>query len=328
MLWTDGDFVTSQDLITLDSEVQDVASAETITLDDPVTGNSVIHRAIEEAGDRLMKYMQIFGGYLNSGSVSANHYAAVMNLGQPSVNRSKILRGQIVVTDLSPYTWNVVKRWVAYWSLHVFFRDVANRTLKDRYRDKEERYSKESNTIHWDALRAAGIPTVRMPFPCPGAAWEPNAGLWSASNVTQVTGAGTQNGSYDVAVTWVDLMPGYYVSPTNNGNAESHPSASQTLALTSGNVIRVNIASLIPPNGSQHPATVPYAVVQYHAAGGWNVYAGVSGGPLYLQNSTPIPVGTKTYTLTGDPLASGSTLGQGQYADLYYSVPTGILQRG
>src|SRR5262249_56645057 len=103
MLWTDSDFITSADLVSLDGEVQAVASAEDIPLDNTATTTGIIHRGIEEAGDRLMKYMQIFGGYLNSGSVSANHYAAVMNLGQPSVNRSKILLTQVVVTVLNPY---------------------------------------------------------------------------------------------------------------------------------------------------------------------------------------------------------------------------------
>lgn len=328
MLWNDADFVTGPDLISIDSEVLQVASAEGILLDDPNTGNGCLHRAIEEAGDRIMKYMQVFGGYLNSGSVSANHYAAVMNLGTPSVNRSKILRGQIVVSEQNPYMWGTMKRWVAYWALHVFFRDAANRTTSDRYREKEQRYLREANTIHWDALRGAGVPVVRCPLPCPGAAWEANAGRFTDASVSQVAGSGTVAGSYDVVVTWVDTTAGKYVSPANNGNAESHPSARATVTLDVSNVIRVSIAALTPPNGTQPPGTLPIALVPYLVAGGWNVYAGPSGGTLCLQNSVPIPVATKTYTLAGDPVTSTTPVGMGQYADVYLSLPSGILQRG
>src|SRR5262245_7018375 len=122
VLWTDADFITTADLATLDQEVADVATAEGITLED-ANGNGSIHRAIEEAGDTIMRYMQVFGGYLNTGTVSSNHYAAVMNIGLPSVHRSKILLTQVVVSSLFKNSWTPLKRWEAYWTLMAFYRD-------------------------------------------------------------------------------------------------------------------------------------------------------------------------------------------------------------
>lgn len=328
MLWTDADFVTSTDLITLDSEVQAVASAEDITLDDPVSGAGIIHRGIEEAGDRLMKYLQQFGGALNNGQVSANHYAAVMNIGQSSINRAKVLRTQIVVSELSPLQWSTVKRWVAYWCLHCFFRDVANRTVKERYQDKEKRYLREANTIHWDALRALGVPVVTQPLPCPGAVYEPRAGVWGDSCLSAVAGPGALEGAVEVAVTWVDLTAGKYVSPDVPNNAESGPSAKATVTLASGQVAKVDISPLVPPNGAQPLGTLTLAAVPFLTAGGWNVYAAQAGQPLRLQNSVPVPVGTKAYTLAGDPDATGWMVGSGQYAERYMTMPSGMIQRG
>jgi hypothetical protein len=332
VLWTDRDFVSSNDLITLDAEVQSVASAEEITLDDPSGGAGIIHRAIEEAGDKLFKYLQLFGGYLNSGTVSANHYAAVMNVGLPSVNRSKILMGQIVVSSLDGVSWPPVKRWVAYWALHAFFRDAANRTLKDRYATKEERYRAEANGAHWDALRTLGVPIVTQPLPCPAAVWEPNTGNWGDGNVSQVAGSGTVEGSYDVVVTWVDQDPGLYGSNTGTGsfvnNAESAPSVPATIALVAGNVAVVDIASLVAPTGAQPLGSIPFAIVEYMRATGWNVYAGPSGGPLCLQTPTPIPIATKSFTFPGDPLTGTALVGPGQYAERNLSLPMGIIQRG
>lgn len=322
MLWTDRDFITGADLITLDREVQDVASAEGIALDDPATG--IIHRALEEAGDSIMKQQQAFGGYLSSQTVSSNHNNAVMNIGLPSVNHPRVLLNQVVVSGVIANQWTALKRWAAYWALVVFFRDASNRTLNDRYKDKAAGYKKELHTTYWDAVRSVGLPIVRQPFPCPGAVYEPLSGVWGDDNVPLVAGAGTATVAYDVAISWVDNTA--YVSPALPGQAESACSDVVTMTPTPGNVLSVNIASLTPPTGAQHPSTVPMALVAYCKASGWNVYAGLTGGPLYLQNASPIPVGTHTFTFPGDPLVTGHVATTGQFADFFFTFQN-VLQR-
>ena len=47
----------------------------------------------------------------------------------------------------------------------------------------------------------------------------------------------------------------------------------------------------------------------------WNVYVGKSGGQKYLQNSSPIAIGTTTYDLSAAPALSGNPLWSGQVAD-------------
>lgn len=338
-LWTDIDFVTSADLITLDAEVASVAAVSGITLDDPNAG--LIHRALEEAGDSLLKYQQVFGGYLSNQNVSGNHYNAVMNVGLPAINRSRILLNQVVPTSWTTLQWSAVKRWVAYWALHVFFRDAANRTLKDRYADKSTRYRKDVNTTYWDSVRAIGLPIVRQPLPMPGALYEPAVGgTWDENNVTTVAGAGTDaTNAYDFAITWVDLTN--YFGPYQKGNCESAPSEIVTMTLPStGNVFNVSITSLLAPNGVQHPSTLPLAVVPYGVAKGWNVYAGKTGGPLYLQNATPLLTGitqgsaqagapataVTSFTFPADPLLSGPTADTGQFPDLYFTFQN-VMQR-
>ena len=317
MLWTDTDFLSTSDLLTLDSEVADVATAESITLDG---GNGLIHRAIEECGDSLMKHLQVFGGATYSGAVSPNHFAAVMNTGLPAVNRSKILQSQIVVNGLLPGTWSPIKRWAAYWSLVAFYRDAANRTNQDRYKIKQEAYQKDRDKTYWPTVLALGVPYVNCPLPAPGALYDLNTGSWSTSNVAAAAGSGTQTGAFDVVITWF------------NGNLqqnnESYPSARQTVTLTSGQVVSVNLAGLNPPTGQQPPSTMPWVVIAYGVASGWNIYAGPQGGPLFLQNSTPIPIGTKAYVMPGNLALSGQQVGNGQWPDQYMAFNSGQLQRG
>jgi hypothetical protein len=100
------------------------------------------------------------------------------------------------------------------------------------------------------------------------------------------------------------------------------------VVLEAGNVAVVSIASLVAPTGAQPLGSIPFAIVEYMRATGWNVYAGVAGGPLYLQNSSPLPIATKTFTFPSDPLTNTSVVGPGQYAERNLSLPMGIIQRG
>lgn len=312
MLWTDADFISADDLVSLDAEVKDVASVESITLEGD---NGIIHRAIEEAGDTILKHMQVWGASLvGAGGVTSNHWAAVMNTGLDAVHQSKVLLTQVVVSSLFGKSWSAVKRWAAYWALMAFYRDAANRTNNDRYRVKQETYHGQLHNTYWEAVRSTGLPVAIRPLPCPGALYELNAGTWGNGNVSAVDGPGV-GGSYDVVVTWADSL---------QTNGESGPSARATATLEAGKVAQVDIGTLLPPTGAQPRATVPLAVVTYGRATHWNVYAGPSGGVLRLQNAAPIPVGTQTYTLTGDPALTTPAVGTGQYPEQYLHFTTPV----
>jgi hypothetical protein len=144
--------------------------------------------------------------------------------------------------------------------------------------------------------------------------------------VTTAAGAGTNTSDdFDIAITWVDLTR--YKSQAQKGNCESAPSAPVTAKLpATGNVFVVSIAGLNPPVSGQPASTLPLCVVPYGNAAAWNVYVGKKGCPLYLQNSEPIPLATASYALSGDPVLSGYTADEGQFAEQYYSFQN-IVQR-
>ena len=326
MLWTDDYFVSTDDLISIDPEVGDVAAAESITIDG---STGVVQRTIENGSQQLLAQMQRFGGYLSSGLVSANHLAAVFNVGGPGVNRTRILLGQIVAYD--PY-FPVVKTWMSYKTLEKFYHAAFSRTLNDRYEKKYKQFSYDVKMEHWPNLKNVGIPIVYRPMYCPGAVNERipgatrlQAGTWTGSNVTQAAEVGTTGGVFDVAITYVDQT--FYGDQTTKANAESYHSAIQTLAVTAGNAVQVSIASLVPPNAGSDPAMLSQAITTPLNASGWNVWVGATGGTLYLQNSSPIPIATKTYTLAADPVLSGYQTDFGQYADAFYTVQD-LVQRG
>ena len=111
MLWTDSIFLAPGDLARIDSEVQTVATSESITL----TGdNGMLRGAVEEAANEMMKLVISFGGYLNAGDLTANHLAAVLNVGIGNSVRQKVGLQQIVVSGDVPGQWNWVKQWVVY----------------------------------------------------------------------------------------------------------------------------------------------------------------------------------------------------------------------
>lgn len=314
MLWTDGLFVTTADLRRLDSQVAEVAEAEQISLTDPYYGS--VRGAIEEAGRDLQNQLVMFGGYIGNGSVSANHLSAVMNVKQGSNSRSKAVLSQVVVSGETEYSWNIVKEWAVFSTLSFFYRDCFGRTVKDRYESKMRYYRSELSRRILPRMRGSGIPLVTSPLPRPGALFERDAGTWDNSNLSQTAGSGTIQGTRDVVVTYVDMTAVTpYVDEDNRGNSESHPSDRASISLTSGNVLRVSISTLVPPTGVQHPAQQIMAVVKPLTATHWNVYVGTLDGPLYLQNASPIPIDTTTYTLTGDPVTSGANPGVGQYPD-------------
>lgn len=313
MLWTDGDFVTAADLATLDQEVQAVATAENIDI------TNSIRRATEEAGETITRHMREWGwSWLGDGSVSPNHYAAVANIGRNAQGtRARVLLNQIPVTGLAG--WSAVQRWAAYWSLYVFFRDAAQRSVSDRYAQKSMVYQAETHGRMWHTVRDLGLPVVRTPLACPGAKYDINPGTWDQSNVTLVNGSGTLTGAWDVAITYVD-------ADNQTDNNQSAASARVQVTLQAGKVLRVDKSSLNPPNGTQPSQLRAVAVVQsWGKATHWNVWAGPAGGVLRLQNATPLT--GNTFTFPGDPVTNTAPVGTGQWADVYIAFPVPV-QRG
>lgn len=315
-LFTDGTFVTLADLTALDAEAFAVADAHDIDL----TG--VIMRAIGEAVAEITSRVQASGGgiYASAG-ISSAHLNAVLNTGiSGAINRPYFRMSNVVIH--SPYRGlpSPLKQWVESKALAILYRSVLNRKVDDRFQEKFDRFVDQME-IYWARLLDVGIPVVYTPLPCPGATLEPNAGSWI---ITETAGAGTA-GAYYVAITWTASG---YVSSSNKGNAESASSSLLAFTTSGTNVLVVNITGLNPPAG--HPASLGYADGQtpYATATGWNVYTGTDPAYLRLQNPTPIPIATKTYTFDAAPTTDGALIGEGQYPDINFSIGAGRVFRG
>lgn len=319
MLWTDKIFISLNDLLRFDAEIQSVAESEEINLEGD---NGMIRGAIEETSLELQKLMIAYGGYLNSGDLTANHLAAVLNVGIGNSVRQKALLDQVCVSGDTAATFNWIKQWTLFWTLRIFYRNAFARTVNDRYEKKMEFYKQELDRRVTPSVKALGIPIVLRPLYAPGAVFV-QSGSWTTDNVGLVAGPGTLDTTnvVNVAITYVDMsQANLYVDQTKKNNAESEASDPITLVMQTGNVIEVDITSLVPPTGQQNPAQVLVCVISPMKATHWNVYVGLTGRPMYLQNSTPIDINTKTYTLPGDPTFSGYQLGVGQYPDRRLSI--------
>lgn len=321
MLWTDKIFVTVDDLLRIDSEAQKVADAEEITLEGD---NGQIRAGVEEASNEIQKLIVAFGGYLNSGDLTANHIAAVLNVGIGNSVRMKAGLNQICVSGDTSTSWNWIKQWTVLWSLRVFYRNAFARTVNDRYEKKMNIYKDELIRRVQPTLFALGAPIVLRPLYAPAAYFTRNSGSWDATNVTLTAGAGTLDNTHscDVVVTYVDMsQANLYVSAAKPNNAESELADRITQVMNTGDVLEVSIASLNPPTGAQDPSQVLVVVISPLKATHWNIYVSATpGGTLFLQNANPIPIATETYTFAGDPVFSGYMSGLGQYADRRLSL--------
>lgn len=282
-----------------------------------------------------------------SGGATSLHNSAVIWGVRAQSNVVRLRMGQIVVDDLymgdgagGVSLHGPLHEWLKYWAIVLGYRRLIARVdpSLDRFRVKYDLYNQLTAGEKWSLLRSTGIPYVRVPFPAPGAIYEPGVGVWSADNVSMTTVSGPKGGDFKVAITWVDQSSQlFYVSPTMKNNAESGPSSVFPAQFQDGllqvnpaadQVISIDITSLNPPTGavSLPEASITGVSQGTRVATGWNVYVGVvdtDPAPLYLQNATPLPVGTKTYTLTTDPVLSGFTMGRGQYPDA--NMPMGDL---
>ncbi|CAB4130838.1 hypothetical protein UFOVP130_38 [uncultured Caudovirales phage] len=319
-LLVDDDFVTLADMAAIDPEVSDVADAEEITV---VGDGGIVRQAWNECADALLEAMQSFGGDIIAWPGSITSYGAF------GVSRPRLRLNQIVVSPVYGRRESTLKRLMIYQAIVLFYRAAANRRANDRYETKYKRFAADLATL-WYRLRATGLPMVAIPLAAPGALHDYYAGNWGFSNLMFVAGGSAAQAMYNVAITWVGQTSGY-VSPLNKNNAESGPSAILTATIPDSNLLKVSINGLNPPSTAQQPnrgiSEGPYVTKQ---ATGWNIYVGDFADPngaMYLQNSTPIPVGTLSYTLPASPVLSGSLMQPGQVPDSNYAFQK-ILQRG
>jgi hypothetical protein len=314
LLFTDSDIITPGDLAVVDQEVITDATALNVTLSGP---GSIIRRAVEEAGTEITAAFQNFSGYLVGLGISANHVAAVLNTLTTAINRPRARLNQVCALDPDP-THLHMKRWLEYRALTGFYRSLYHRKVEDRFEKKMNNYRAEAN-FAWSNLTSNGLPIVLQPLACPGALRELGSGTWGPSNVSASgTGSSEIGHVYDVAITWVNSQG--YVSWANNGNGESAPSAIVTLSAITRSVLTLALAGLNPPNGTipQNLGTAD-GIYTPQPATGWNVYVGITGQTLWLQNATPIPIATTGYTLADAPTLTGNPMGQGQHPDYHFA---------
>ena len=311
MIFTDGPFITYVDLDRIDGEFSSIANKQSVVVDG--SPDSIIYTSTMDAGSTLIAKLQSFGGTLNWVGIDSNNAATVVITGLTSVNRPRVVLSQVIVLEPNPMR-RVMKRWVSYYTLFNFYRMIAlRRTGEDRFADKTNMYDAEQER-QWGVLKSIGIPVVITPFPSPGAIWEYGSGTWGTSNVTAISGGSAPSTVvYNVSITWVNNQN--YISPTNQSGGESGGSQPVSVTVGTNKVININITSLNPPQGSvQSSIGVADGICPVQQPTGWNIYVGVVGGPLYLQNSSPIGISTLTYTFTGAPVATGFVQNEGQPA--------------
>jgi len=316
MLYTDRDFITSDDLLILDAEAVEVADAHGISVD------GTIHHAIEECAHDLLSRQQSFTGYLSGLGIGAGHLAAVFQGISSSVSRPYIRLSNIVVSSGYPQLSSPIQHWTEFYALYMLYRAAYMRKQNDRYESKMLLYKDEAKTA-WATIQDQGLSVVLQPFPCPGATNETNAGTWDHSNVSVVT-ATASGGVFDAAVSWTGAS---YVSQAERGNAESALSSSVRVIVTTNKAIKVDITSCIAPTGTMPQVGTAEGQIVYLQATGWNVWIGETNGHLYLQNPTPIAIATKTYELSADPVLTGSQDHAGQFADYQFAFGAPRLYR-
>jgi hypothetical protein len=331
MLFTDSDLITGAQLVSLDPEVNAVIEMCQKGPTAPIVlegSGSICEEAWIECRNKLEAQLQLFSILYGQPGQQA-HLSAVFNTGLFSQGtRARLRLNQIVAHDIY-YNASVsqIQKWVRFEALQILFRAASNRLRaskdEDRYERKRKQYEYDAK-IAWERLRASGLPYVFAYLDAPGAKHAVRAGSWSAANLSQIATGTSAQQSIFVAITYCAAPP--YVSPTDKGNAESGPSAVLSMTLAQDHVVSVSIANLMPPDGSNPPHVgLSQGVAPFLTATHWNVYVGGSATDLYLQNSDPIPIATKTYQLPDAPVLSGNGLEPGQFADPTANILFGNL---
>ena len=331
-LYTDNDIVTPAFMQSVDPECLAISQ-----LGNEMSLSATCAEAWIQCNRQLEAALQLFAPmYGQAGSQAHNMAVANVGVTTGSGTHARIRPQQIVAHDgFNANSRSQVQNWLTFKALEIFYRGASRRTAKangDRYRDKYEDFKCESSKS-WQWILQSGLPFVQAPLECPGAKHAFAAGAWAQSLLSTAAYGGstltaTAMATLQVAVTWYDNSK--YVSPANNGNGESGPSGVLPTTLPIQTKLVVSIAGLNPPSiTTPDQVGISQGPVTTSNATHWNVYVGLQGGLLYLQNSTGIPVATKSYTLTGDPATSGNVMGQGQYADAGSNVLFGnLIMRG
>lgn len=271
-LYVDDDFTRLTDLLAIDPEVGEVADAEGIQIEGE---GGVSRQAWEECGDKLLGALQSF-----------------------TSTKPRARLDQIVMSAAEGRKFSPIRRWLAYWTLALFYRAATNRRESDRYQRKFEQAVEDARRL-WLRVCEAGIPVAWNAMPCPGSVHVEGAGEFGDSSVTIVPGDPFEGGTFLVATAWTD------------GERESGPSRVVAVDVPADSTFSVSIEGLTPPA----------------KATGWNVYAGVSGGRLYRQNAETIPTATTSHVVGTASVLSGVEIGQGEAADTYLPVQS-LLTRG
>ena len=342
MLFNDADPVCAQDLAVIDPEVEAVAKAEQIVIDGPA---SVIRTTMEGAGHDILSRFQTFSGYLLTPGINIQQVAAVMNISSTAISRPRMRLNQVVALEPDP-SLCLMHRWLKFAALKEIYAAAFRRFNKqsDRYQAKMEAWTEQAEQC-WARLESAGVGVVLIPLPCPGAVREFGAGTFSTDGNVSAVGSGSSDPGaviYNVAITWVGSQPygAGYQNPLNKNNSESAWSAVVQIPSRAGATLSVSIANLNPPNSNNFPAIGTAAgLYTVMTASGWNVYVGISpqsptaaptgqpsANPMWLQNATPIPIGTTSWTLPNAPVSGTYPLQCGQFADYSFAC-LNILQR-
>lgn len=322
MLYTDRYIVKPATLVGIDFEIQDVCNS----MDPPVNLPNFCITATAQVTAMLSSRIQSSVTLLGATGLSGNHTSAVFNRGQGLASSTRFRLEQIVIDNpLTPLLPSPIVIWANYYALFLFYREISNRKILDRYAEKAERYEKESQD-RWIWLQQNGMPVIIIPFPCPAGELWPYPGTFTGADIAQAASASATGGNLDFAVAWVDITQ-YNATTQARGNAESAPSPSVNVMVATGNVATVSIANLSPPDGTPMAGSPLFGPLPTVAATHWQLLAGPTGGPLRVQNTLPIPIATKTAIARPDP--TGANLppaSQGQLAFTNALMYSGRIQ--
>jgi hypothetical protein len=316
MLYTDDDFVNTADLVSIDSDITDIVTAESLVAEG---NNSLVRRGLEDAGRAIERHLYL-------GDLSMRDLAVRDTLVYPglSISRAFGSLAQVVISGESENHWSVIKRYAVAKVLVCLYRAaMAKGNNEDRYTNKLEMVKEDIRCSYWPDMKKIGIPFVFTPLPAPGAIMM-RCGTFGDANGSVVAGAGTRADIIQLVVTWVGDK---YISGSNKNNGESYRSEYCNIQMANGKVAKVSIIGLTAPDGTQQTWTKAEARYSVAKAVGWNVWAGLpNAGVMYRQTLTPVALGTTTYTLAADPVLSGETLDLGQFPDINIEIKNELVR--
>lgn len=308
-LYTDSDQVTADLLNQFDSEVSAVAKAANITLEG---AGSIARRTWSECADILLDTLTQFSGDVYQWP-SAISFSGAFSSCHPSIRLNQIVVGSPYANDTG-----TLINWMIYKALTLLYEDAAGRLKGDRYQNQQAKYEKAVRRS-WRALFSQGIPVQSLPLSAPGAAHDSLAGTWQPNfpDFTQLGyapgGSSEAPENLAVAMTWVDQSN--YVSPAQNGHAESAPSSVFYCNVPAANVLVFDWSGLVPPDPSKYQGGIADGIYQSRKATGVNIYAGFAGGGLTLQNSAPLALTQTRYVFPDTPTQTGAPMPSGQAPD-------------